>query len=237
MLLVSAAAVYVAAARRRAAYQPGQVDYGDAPEGVETSLPEYSDPVQVPSIMDTMADVVQDAAFNVVDTMRGVEVGQAERNVQAFLTMIRKAEGTWGSGGYGALFGWPQRGRSFDPWKAQDHPRQYFTFTDKAGRTLRTSAAGAYQVTATTWDDAGSGAKIRASRGIRGFNPTEQDEFAIGLLELDGALSHVQAGRLDKALAIARRRWASLPGAGYAQPERSEQYVRDSYVEAGGVIA
>ena len=237
VLFAGAAALYIAAARRQAAYTGGGVDYGEMPEGEMVGAPEWVDPIDAPSLADAALDVLTGAGYGAVDQVAGVDEMQAKRNEAAFLAMIRAAEGTAGAGGYDALFGWPAAGRSFRSATAFDHPRQFFNFTDKAGRSLRTSAAGAYQVTVTTWDDAATGRRIRWARGIAGFTPADQDSFALGLLDLDGALQHVRAGRLDAALRIARRRWASLPGAGYAQPERSSRFVLDAYTGAGGVVA
>lgn len=161
-------------------------------------------------------------------------------NVAAFLAMIRAAEGTVGEGGYGALFGYPAAGRSFDPYSASGHPKQFFNYTDKSGKTVRTSAAGAYQITFTTWS--GYYLPFVAWCGVQGrecsgFTPGTQDSFAMFLLSLDGALDYVKAGQIDQALAVARRRWASLPGAGYNQPERTAQFVMNAYTKAGGTIA
>lgn len=236
-LFLAGAAVLFEANRRRAAYARGSVDAGDQPEGVQVGPVEVVDPAEVPSIADTALDVVRGAGWGMVDRVTGPSEAQRSANVRAFLAMIRAAEGTAPSGGYGALFGWPAAGRSFDASTAVDHPRRFFSFTDRAGRTLRTSAAGAYQVTVTTWDDAGSGQRIRRERGINGFRPADQDAFAVGLLALDGALPHVEAGRFDEAVRIARRRWASLPGAGYDQPERGRDWVLARFIEAGGVVA
>lgn len=161
-------------------------------------------------------------------------------NVAAFLAMIRAAEGTAPAEAYGALFGWPAQGRSFDPFMASGHPRIFFNYTDKSGKTVRTSAAGAYQIIWTTWSAyyvpfmAWCGVN---GRECTGFTPATQDAFAEFLLYLDGALDHVKAGRINEALAIARKRWASLPGAGYNQPERSQQFVLNAYTNAGGRIA
>lgn len=166
---------------------------------------------------------------------------QRERaNVAAFLAMIRAAEGTAPPEAYGALFGWPAAGRNFDPYSATGHPRVFFNYTDKSGKTVRTSAAGAYQIIWTTWSAyyvpfmAWCGLN---GRECTGFTPGTQDSFAEFLLSLDGALDDVKAGRLPEALAIARKRWASLPGAGYNQPERSQQFVINAYTNAGGRIA
>ena len=237
LFAAGAGALYIAASRRQAAYVGGGVDHGEMPEGETVTAPEWVDPIEAPSIADAALDVLTGAGYSAVDSVAGVDDMQAARNEAAFLTMIRAAEGTSGAGGYDALFGWPAAGRSFRSATAWDHPRQFFSFTDKAGRALRTSAAGAYQVTVTTWDDPATGRRIRTARGISGFTPADQDDFALGLLDLDGALAHVRAGRLESALRIARRRWASLPGAGYAQPERSRAFVLNAYTNAGGVVA
>ena len=52
-----------------------------------------------------------------------------------------------------------------------------------------------------------------------------------------GALPDVQAGRFDAAVSKVRRIWASLPGAGYDQPEQPLAALRLAYVNAGGTLA
>lgn len=161
---------------------------------------------------------------------------QAQRNRAAFLWMIRKAEGTAGPNGYRTLFG----GRLFSGWA--DHPRVAQQFTDKAGRRLWTSAAGAYQFMAVsplpgggstrvnTWD------RVRDKLGLPDFSPASQDEAALELIRERGALADVDAGRFDEAVRKVRSVWASMPGAGYAQPEKSLQALRVAYAEAGGTF-
>lgn len=182
----------------------------------------------------------EEAAGVSADSMPAQNAAREAANRSAFLAMIRGAEGTTGAGGYGALFGWPKAGRSFDPYTVADHPRQFFDYTDKAGRKLRTSAAGAHQITYTTWRDNRVAFLAWAALNgysTAGFLPATQDAFALYLLWRDGALEHVNAGRLAAAVNIARRRWASLPGAGADQPERSFAYVANLYRTAGGTIA
>lgn len=186
------------------------------------------------------ADQGQGSDWPAGEVPAGNNEAQEEQNVQAFLAMIRAAEGTAKEGGYGALFGWPAAGRSFDPLGVSGHPKVFFNYTDKAGKTVRTSAAGAYQITWTTWAAyyvPFLGWCAVEGRECTNFTPATQDSFAVFLLELDGALEHVKAGRLGEALAIARGRWASLPGAGYDQPERTEQFVLNAYTKAGGTLA
>lgn len=157
-------------------------------------------------------------------------------NLAAFLRVIRVAEGTAGANGYRTMFG----GRLFDDFA--DHPRRAVQFTDAKGRRLWTSAAGAYQFMAVspipggstkvnTWD------RIKAKLGLPDFGPESQDAAAIELISECGALGDVQAGRFASAIDKCRGVWASLPGAGYAQPERSLDSLTTAYLAAGGTLA
>lgn len=164
------------------------------------------------------------------DTMNPVPADTQNQNLAAFLWMIRKAEGTAADEGYRALFGWrPGNGKTFNSFA--DHPRQFFTYTDQANRTIRTSAAGAYQITATTFNGLVKG------YGFSDFSPATQDDMAQMLIKERGALADVKAGRFELALSKVRPVWASLPGAGVNQPERSMQYARAAYQDAGGTFA
>lgn len=165
------------------------------------------------------------------------DTSSAASNVAAFLYTIRRAEGTAGPEGYRTMFG----GATFDSYA--DHPRRAVRFTDRAGRTLWTTAAGAYQFLAVsplpgggstrvdTWD------RLAARLGLPDFSPASQDAAAVQLIADAGALVDVQAGRFDDAVSKVRRVWASLPGAGYAQPEKSLSYLRAVYADAGGAFA
>lgn len=162
---------------------------------------------------------------------------QAKRNEAAFLRMIRYAEGTAGANGYRTMFG----GGLFSSFA--DHPRKAHQFTDGNGRKLWTSAAGAYQFMAVsplpsggqtkvnTWD------RIKAKLGLKDFSPAAQDAAAIELIREAGALADVRAGRFDSAVGKVRGIWASMPGAGYAQPEKALSSLRGIYAQAGGVFA
>lgn len=170
---------------------------------------------------------------------------QAQANVQAFLRTIRVAEGTADADGYRALFGHrPSRPRLFDSFA--DHPRVATRFTDRAGRVLYTSAAGAYQFMAVspipftdrktkvdTWD------RLQRKLGpaLPDFSPASQDRAAVELLLEAGALYAVRAGRFAAAIDKVRRIWASLPGAGYDQAERSLQSLQLAFINAGGEVS
>lgn len=139
-------------------------------------------------------------------------------NRAAFLALIRACEGTAGPDGYRMLFG----GRLFDSFA--DHPR---TVVNASGYS--SSAAGAYQILARTWDWF-----VRVN-GPHDFSPENQDKCALWLIAQRGALDDVDAGRLDDAIAKCNREWASLPGSPYGQPTRSLDYCRRVYREAGGL--
>lgn len=160
-------------------------------------------------------------------------------NVQAFLMVIRYAEGTGGPNGYRAVFatkGGPNLFGSFD-----DHPRIAKQFTSQ-GKTLWTSAAGAYQLMAVspkpdgtstrvnTWD------RLQAKLGLTDFTPASQDRCAIELISECNALGDVQAGRFDAAIAKCRGIWASLPGATYGQPTKALNDLRVAFTNAGGTL-
>lgn len=167
-----------------------------------------------------------------------IDEARAQANQAAFLRTIRVAEGTAGPNGYRTAFG----GALFNSYA--DHPRLAHRFTDKRGRQLWTSAAGAYQflavspipgstrtTTVDTWD------RLKRKLRLADFSPGSQDLAAVELIDEAGALYDVRAGRFAAAIDKVRRTWASLPGAGYSQPERSLESLRIAYVNAGGDVA
>jgi lysozyme len=171
-----------------------------------------------------------------------VDHDQAERNVRAFLAMIRTAEGTADANGYRALFGHTaRRPRLFESF--DDHPRIARQFTDAAGRRQWTSAAGAYQFMAISPLPGGGTTRVdtwgEVQRRLRlpDFSPESQDAAAVELIRQAGALGDVRAGRFEAAVNKVRGRWASLPGAGYDQPEQTMATVAAAYRQAGGTFA
>lgn len=178
------------------------------------------EPDQLPGLLDAAIIAMTPSTY----TPSNVDADTAQNNRAAFLAMIRYAEGTAGPRGYETMFGY----RYFDSYA--DHPRQYLPFTDGAGRQLKSSAAGAYQIIVKTWD------ALRARLGLPDFSPASQDAAALELIRERGALADVDAGRFAAAVGKVRKVWASLPGAGYAQPERSLSSLYAVYREAGGTV-
>ena len=71
---------------------------------------------------------------------------------------------------------------------------------------------------------------------LRDFGPESQDQWALQLIRERRALPLIDAGRFDDAVERVRNLWASLPGAGYGQPEHRIEKLRSAYLAAGGTI-
>lgn len=143
----------------------------------------------------------------------------ANSNVQAFLRVIRRGEGTAGEVGYKTIYG----GSTFASFA--DHPRKKIT---KSGYT--STAAGAYQFLTSTWDET---ARIM---GLRDFSPASQDLGAVGRIAARGAMDDVKAGRLEAAIKKCANEWASLPYSPYGQPVISMATASMVYTSNGGVL-
>ena len=161
--------------------------------------------------------VVQDTIDELGEMVIPTDIDMTNGNLRAFLRMIRYAEGTAGENGYRMLFG----GALFDSFA--DHPR---VLVVKSG--YRSTAAGAYQILAGTWDE--------YRQGLPDFSPASQDVCAARLIRRRGALADVYAGRFADAVRKCAREWASLPGSPYGQPVRTMDQVARAYQQAGGVV-
>lgn len=146
-------------------------------------------------------------------------------NLAAFLATIRVCEGTSGPNGYRMLFG----GKLFDSFA--DHPRKRIPFTQTDGKINVTTAAGAYQILARTWD------VLRDRLHLPDFSPSSQDAAAIELINERGALPLVDAGNLARALDLCAPVWASLPASKYPQPKRTYHYAEAAFTNSGGTLA
>ncbi|AOS82148.1 hypothetical protein Q5W_09650 [Hydrogenophaga sp. PBC] len=149
----------------------------------------------------------------------------AHPNVRALLAVIRRGEGTADDLGYRRMVG----GGEFASYA--DHPRVVKSGVFKNGKAWRSSAAGAFQFLASTWDET---ARLM---GLADFTPASQDRAAVGRIAARGALEDAKAGRIDLALQKIAREWASMPGSPYGQPVISLATARGVFASAGGTFA
>lgn len=199
-------------------WAPGQALY--APY-----TPAETGPDQLPSTFGTFMNAITSAPLAVsgaIGLTAAPAPDVAARNERAFLDMIAYAEGTSGPHGYRTLFG----GGLFDDFA--DHPRRLIPFTNGRGERLNSSAAGRYQFLRKTWDS------LAKNLALSDFGPANQDRAALELIRQRGALKDVQAGRIATAIAKIAPIWASMPGAGYAQPEKKLTTLVAKYSAAGG---
>ena len=176
----------------------------------------------ISSAVNTAANFIDYATGGILklSNMRNVTAADlANKNVQAFLHVIRTGEGTNDATGYRRIFG----GQLFSSFA--DHPRISVT---KNGYT--STAAGAYQALSSTWDET---AKIM---GLHDFSPASQDWFAVGRIAARGALQDVEAGRFTIAIQKVAQEWASLPGSPYGQPTISMSKAQQVFAANGGSI-
>jgi len=152
------------------------------------------------------------------------KTGNVEQdNIASFLWTIRNCEGTAGSNGYNIMF----TGKLFTSFA--DHPRITNSATVR-GRTIYSTAAGAYQFLTETWDE------LARKLKLRDFSPASQDLAAIQLLKQCGALDYVKKGNISEATRRATRIWASLPGNNYNQGGKSLAAIKSYYTQGGGTL-
>lgn len=133
--------------------------------------------------------------------------------------MIQYAEGTIGSNAYRMLYG----GSLFN-----DYSRHPNIAIAKWGVT--STAAGAYQFLYSTWTI------LQRELRLPDFGSVSQDKAAIELIRKKEALTDVLAGNIVQAIYKCRKVWASFPGAGYGQSEKSFQSLLQFYTKAGGQL-
>lgn len=170
-----------------------------------------------------------------------VDENLARANRLAFLAALRWSEGTDDANGYRAIYGHTKdRPRLFSSFAA--HPVESGEWAgdklpdamcEAAGLSAGciTTAAGAYQMILPTWQ------RLKALLKLSDFTPASQDQAALWLINEAGAIPAVDAGNFDDAVGAVRRIWASLPGAGYDQPERDIDALRGVFQAAGGQVS
>lgn len=166
-----------------------------------------------------------------------VKAASINKNVQAFLAMIRVCEGTGGPDGYRTVFGYEKVLQDLS-----DHPAITGEWKGKRlsdqmcrnaglGPGCKSTAAGAYQFIQPTW------ITMKIMLDLPDFSPESQDLAAIGMLRQVGALDLIVKGDFTAAVNKASGTWASLPGNMAKQPQKSLAQVTAFYKNAGGTIA
>ena len=96
---------------------------------------------------------------------------------------------------------------------------------------MNSDAAGRYQFMGRYWD------AYRVQLTLLDFGRESQDKWAVQLIRECHALQLIEDGRFAEAVHACRSRWASLPGAGYGQPEHQLASLEEAYRKAGGEVA
>jgi muramidase (phage lysozyme) len=157
-------------------------------------------------------------------------------NVCAFLAMLAWSEGTSTSPatknrGYDVIV----TGADRVPEIFTDYSVHPFSRGRKSkainSKGLTSNASGRYQFMLKDY------AHYRALLKLPDFGPLSQDLWAIQLIRERRALPLIQAGRITDAIKPVRNIWASLPGAGYGQPEHALDKLLAAYRRAGGAVA
>ncbi|OOW99283.1 lysozyme [Xanthomonas citri pv. glycines] len=157
------------------------------------------------------------------------------RNVVAFLDMLAHSEGTSTSpatknAGYDVIV----TGADRKPEIFTDYSRHPFAGGRKSkainSKGLTSNASGRYQFMLKDY------AHYRDLLKLPDFGPLSQDRWALQLIKERRAIADIQAGRFVEAVAKVRNLWASLPGAGYGQPEHAIEKLIAAYAKAGGKV-
>lgn len=142
-----------------------------------------------------------------------------DTNLAAFLKLIRDGES---SNNYYALVG----GGNFSD--VSDHPfiTGEFKGIRRSDDGRLTTAAGAYQITKSTWSSLGG------KKRYGDFGPKAQDNAAVDLLKRRNAYADVIAGRAGMAASSLRQEWEVFMGKRY-----STAIVLDIFRQNGGNLA
>lgn len=139
-----------------------------------------------------------------------------EKNVVAFLHVIRHGESSHGAEAYQMMNG--RESFAAPPWV---HPC-------RVGAGGTSTAAGAYQALCKVWSDTAKEVPLSD------FSPVNQERFAVYRMAWRGALQAVLDGDLDLAVSRCRKEWTSLPGA--TEQNQTMDTVRAVFVQYGGKL-
>lgn len=157
-------------------------------------------------------------------------------NLRAFLDMLAYSEGTATSPatkdrGYDVIVtgidGKPEIMTSYGthPFAGGRRPKVINS------KGLSSTASGRYQFLVRDWGF------YRLKLNLPDFGPDAQDRWAIQLIKERRALDDIETGHFIIAVGKVSNLWASLPGAGYGQPEHRMASLENAYERAGGQFA
>lgn len=159
-------------------------------------------------------------------------------NVSAFLATIRHSEGTdRAADPYRVVFGYKHtivnlsgHPTSTGEWMGEPLA-DAMCIAAGLNPPCKSTAAGAYQITHSTWEG------LKAILKLSDFTGPSQDDAAIQLIKNKHALDLVFAGRVADAITACRGIWASLPGSNVGQPTRTFTDLINIYASNGGTFA
>ncbi len=158
------------------------------------------------------------------------------RNVQAFLSVIQYAEGTYSQNNpYAVTYGYSHVISNFSDhptntgeWNGEVLPDS-FCINVGLSPGCRSTAAGAYQFLQPTWNE------VKNVLQLQNFSSESQDIAAKYRINLRGGLEMVKNGQFTDAIFKVNREWASLPGSPYGQPTKSMNELKSFYESQGGL--
>lgn len=179
-----------------------------------------------------------DTFYNQITEQKAtVDTDTATANITAGLTAIAQSEGTDDRGGYRVVYGYCHviADLSDHPYLTKEWPGVILSDTMCAnagfGPGCKSTAAGRYQITATTWRRLGGAGKYGS------FDEAAQDAAGIDLIAGRGALEDLKAGRFADFVHKCRGEWASLPGSTAGQGGHTLTQLAQWFSNAGGVLA
>ena len=139
-------------------------------------------------------------SYSQKDVIQSIMVTDEEalknKNVQAFLRAIRAGESSQDASAYNmVVFGGTFSDMSTHPnirKPLPNNPRDY------------TTAAGAYQITYTTWK------WLKVLAGVNDFTPLSQDKMAVAYLRKLGALKDIVDGNYNAAIQKSSKVWEAI---------------------------
>lgn len=152
---------------------------------------------------------------------------KTNENIMAALDVVAWCEGTKGKGddGYNVLVSPDGADHFFSDYHHHPHVKVVLS-----GSGIKSDAAGRYQIMSYWWD------QYQKMLGLPDFSPLSQDKYAINLFKETKAYNYFVSGDPKTGFTKCRSRWASLPGAGYDQPEKTMDECLAKFKEFGGII-